>query len=128
LIDTTPTGEEAAAAAEWKAAQQQLAELQEQIRKTGDVHPDDYASSYQRVEDAAAAITIPPHLVTFRPDDWPGRSVDHVGFTNDALRRREQWRQAQDRWCAQRKMWRGEFEELHTRQRAALTPQDRDSE
>lgn len=116
MIDTAPTGEEAAAAAEWKAANQQLAELQEQIRKTGDVHPDDYSASYQRIHEAANAITIPPHLLTYRPADWPGRSVDHVGFTNDGLRRLEQWRQAQDKWCAQRKLWRGDFEDLQLRQ------------
>lgn len=113
-----PKPDDYPAAVEWRAAGEHLAALQERIRKHGDVDPDDYAAAHRRVEDAAAAICIPPHLMSFRPADWPGRAVDAVGFTSDALRRREQWRQAQDQWATDRGLWRGDFEELQQRQAA----------
>lgn len=113
-----PKPDDYPAAVEWRAAGEALTEIRERIRKYGDVPPADYAAAHERVEKAAAAIIIPPRLMAFNADDWPGRAVDSVGFTNDALRRREQWRQAQDRWCADRKLWRGDFEELQQRQAA----------
>jgi hypothetical protein len=104
------------AAVEWLDAKQQLGTVQEMIRKFGDVSPDVYAAAYERVERAAAAITIPARLMVYRDQDWPGRASDHVGFTVDAIRKREQFRQAQDQWARERRLSRNDFEELQQRQ------------
>lgn len=104
------------AAVEWLAAKQQLGTVQELVRKFGDVSPEVYAAAHERVERAAAAITIPPRLMTYRDQDWPGRAPDQVGFTVDAIRRREQYRQAQDQWARERRLSRDDFEELQQRQ------------
>lgn len=118
MIDTTPTAEELAAAAEWREANAEVERVQEHMRKFGylSVPADEHARVQARIEAAALAITIPDHLMTFNPDHWPGRSVDAVGFTNDALRKREQWRQAQDAWDVERKLCRSDFETLAERQ------------
>ncbi|RKS76481.1 hypothetical protein BZB76_1837 [Actinomadura pelletieri DSM 43383] len=120
-----PKPDDYPAAVEWREANQELDALCELIRKTGDVDPDDYAAARRRVDDAAAAITIPARLMTFDPDDWPGRTADNVGFTQDPLRRREQFRQAQDEWATDRGLWRGDFEELQRRQAERTTRRTR---
>ena len=58
---------------------------------------------------------IPPHLLQFDPDDWPGKDTEHV-ISIDALVRREQWRRAQDAWAHAHGIDRAAFEELQRRQ------------
>ncbi|MWA02175.1 hypothetical protein F8568_017695 [Actinomadura sp. LD22] len=111
-----PKPDDYPAALEWLDAKQQLGTVQEMVRKFGTVSPEVYAAAYERVERAAAAITIPARLMTFRDGDWPGRAPDNVGFTVDALRKREQFRQAQDQWARERRLSRDDFEELQQRQ------------
>lgn len=119
-----PTADELAAAAEWRAANAEIAELQTRMAKHGylSVTADEHAHAHQRLDAAAAAITIPPHLMVYNPGDWPGRADDQAGFTHDAIRRSEQYRQAQDRWTTDRRLWRGDFESLRDRQNARRQP------
>lgn len=78
------------------------------MRKTGELLADDYAAACQRVEDAAAAITIPDHLLTFDPDDW----------TSGPRGQTEQHRLAQEAWYSVRRLGWDEFLELQARQKA----------
>ncbi|MBD2897367.1 hypothetical protein amrb99_63270 [Actinomadura sp. RB99] len=57
---------------------------------------------------------IPPHLLTYRDEDWMPRVEDSVTFP--ALRARELQRIAQDRWANAHGMWRDRFEALQAKQ------------
>ncbi len=117
VIDTTPTAGELAAASEWRAANDAVAAIVERIKQDGyeSVSIGDHAVTLGRIHNAAQAITIPPHLLTYNADNWPGRSPEHQ-LSIDVLRRREQHRQACDAWAVQRKLWYGDFVELQRRQ------------
>lgn len=58
--------------------------------------------------------TIPDHLLTFDAARW----MPHVEPRSHIpiLRAREKWRQAQDAWGHENRIWRLEFEQLRDQQ------------
>lgn len=103
------------AADEWHAACAEIAEIIERINDCGyfAVSPEEHAHAHARMTAATDNLHIPPRLLVFNPDDWPGRDPEHQ-FSIDILRRTEQHRQAQDAWAAAHQIGRVPFEALIT--------------
>lgn len=99
------TPESLAAANAWNAANSALAELHERERKHGPdaVTTDEHIEARQAIDEAAAKLTMPTHLLRYSHHDWTG---------GNALSRGEQWRQAQDAWATAHNIDRTQFERL----------------
>ena len=59
-------------------------------------------------------LRIPPELLRFDEAEWIARVEPSALYP--ALRARQLWHQAQVAWCAQHRIWSGDFERLRQQQ------------